>query len=243
MKRKQMIPGTSAALGGAVLLLGAAVPAEAALIDFTDGGWTLSNPRDIGGVTVTLEAYDTTNSLVGFTETPFDGEAAQCGPLGLTCESDGIGIFDDEVSFGEGKKEDVERLLVRFSRPVDIVSVILLDLFAQGSPTDDPSELAQFQVNGDGGAGGGFTGTATDRTGFFVGTAANADPISDPNAFIGVQQIELFTDTFRLGDPENANSDFALAAINTTSVPEPGILGLIGAGLLGLGFAARRRRA
>ena len=36
---------------------------------------------------------------------------------------------------------------------------------------------------------------------------------------------------------------FDIAELSVTSVPEPGILGLMGVGLLGLGFAAVRRRA
>jgi hypothetical protein len=228
--------------GVALAAVLAVAPAQAALIDFTDGGWSTANPRMYGGIEVTLYAFDENSNFVGFTETPFDGDIAQCGPLALACESDGIGIGDDEVSFGNQSgantpKEEVERLVVQFSTAVDIDSVVFLDLFSQASSTDTPAEVAQFQVNGNG-AGGGFTGTAADRTGFFVGTAGNADPISDPEAFLGVTQIEFFADTLRLSSPDN--SDFSLAAIRT-AVPAPGVLALLGIGLLGLGLGAKRR--
>jgi len=225
-----------ASLAAAALTFGMAVPAQAALIDFTDGGWSSTNPRNFGSLTVTLTAFDDTNTAVNFTETVFDGDPGQCGPL--ACESDGIGIGDDEVTFGTGGKTDVERLLVEFSKSVNISSIILLDLFGADSSTDTPAEVVQMQFNGSG-AGGGWSGTAPDTTGFFTATSGNADKLSDPNAFFGVSQIEFFADTAQLSSPDN--TDFALAAIN---VPEPGILALFGLGLLGLvGSAGRRRQS
>lgn len=121
---------------------------------------------------------------------------------------------------------------------MDITSVFFLDLFSSNSSSDSPSEVVQFQVNGSG-AGGGFTGTASDTTGLFEGTMANASPLSSPTAFFGVLSIEFFADTAKLSSPDN--TDFALAGIRIADVPEPGTLALLGLGLLGLGVCRSRK--
>lgn len=235
---KQSIQGL-----GLVIALGvASQAATAGLVDFTDGGWQQApdNTRVFGDLEVTLEAFDESNNETSFTQTPYDGSdsAPLCSELG--CETDGIGIGDDEVTYGDGKKTDVERLRVSFSREVDIASLIFLDLFGKNALTaDEPAEIAQFQVNG--GDGGGFTGTAQDTTGFLEGTIDDADPVSSSDAFNGVLSIDLFADSEKLSSPEN--TDFALAGIRTADVPEPGTLALLGLGLAGLGTVGRRKKS
>jgi len=244
-----------ASLGAAAVAFGMAVPAHA-IIDFTTGTWGATNPQTFSyagaPISVKLEAFDAANNSVAFTENvPFDGDASQCSSLGLACTGDGIGISDDEVTFGnastpekEGKKQ-VERLMVTFTDPgtgnpaaVDIGSIIFLDLF--GAPDDglDLAEEVQMQFNGNG-AGLAFAGTATDRTGFFVGSRGTAAEVGDPDtAYDNVTSIEFFADEKFFSS--NVNSDFALAGIKL--VPIPAALPLLGSALAALVLVARRGR-
>ncbi|WP_320822057.1 PEP-CTERM sorting domain-containing protein [Reinekea sp.] len=212
-------------------LIVVASAAQATLIDFTDADqWSASGtPRTVsyGDLDVTLTAYNLFSQQVPFTNTPYDGQApcADYGGQGLQCETDGIGIGDDEVT------SSVELLKVVFSSAVDIKSITLLDLF--GSSPDDPiAEQATIGSDLNYLNYGIWEGIAdNDHTGFLTATLDNALDSASAGLFTGVTSLFLGAHPF-LGNPHN--SDFALAAIELVDVPEPGTLLLFGMGLLSM---------
>jgi hypothetical protein len=236
-RNEEMSKLTNAFLIASALIVGAA---QATVIDFTDADlWSTSGtPRteSYGDLDVTLIAYDRYGTMVPFTNTTYDGKkpCESYGGLGLACERDGIGIGDDEVSFG------IEMLQVSFSSAVDIKSITLLDLFAY-SGSDPYAEQAVI------GLGpltaspsyGVWEGTAdNDRTGFFTADLDNAIDLTNSSMFDDVTTL-YFGSHGAFGSPRF--SDFALAAIEIIDVPEPGSFALLGIGLISL-YGARRQQ-
>jgi len=224
--------------GIAVLALAfGASTANATLIDFTDkdlwaanGTPTISNVYGDLTVTLTSAPYAYTNK----------DEGANCsGYVSLACETDGIGIRDDEITWHDGGMYDGELITISFSEAVDIDWVGFLDLFDENGGKEIAQVVATYEIGGK--KGEGFEADqAVGTVGWFQATADNGIK-SVTDFFTGVTKLEFFADAAGSIDGPS-NSDFALAAIKVTEVPEPGTLGLMGLGLLALVRARRQAK-
>jgi hypothetical protein len=216
----------------AALLFGAVPSSHAAVIDFTNSAtWGAaagqsSFARTIDGVLVTVSSQ---NGLLTFNGGADDNPL--CGLTGLSCQGDGLGVGDDEVTRGASLLDtSLERLFVTFSAPVTITKLGFLDLFAANRLTGDTAtETAMWAVLPQGGAP-------------FDSSVQGTDSLTN----LGWRQVStnysnVIALQFFAVPPASTNSDFSVAKIEFTKVgvPEPATLLLSG---LGFAFVSLRRR-
>ncbi|HET8702134.1 MAG TPA: hypothetical protein VFL97_10775 [Nitrococcus sp.] len=253
---------TLAGLFGGALLSGAA---QAVMVDLTDSSWSQPQYNHQTSVTRTYGTNQVTLSSDGTGKlnfTPYDGgKSTACGKL--HCALDGVGINDDEISYGK------ERLTASFSSAVTLNSVQFLDLFGKGHPGDPLAEGAAMLIDFAGGGQKILTAFGTDLS--EAGYLDSAVGLSD------ILSITFFTDATQ-GLDLPANSDFALAGLDlawadgtdpndpagletndltlndppgpttelrqplATSIPEPGLLWLMLIGLISLGVTGAQAR-
>ncbi|MCO6441375.1 MAG: PEP-CTERM sorting domain-containing protein [Nitrococcus mobilis] len=244
-------------LSGGLMLAGAT---QAVMLDLTDGSWSTFNnhtsaTRTLGSNQISLSTGGT--GRLRFTGYDGGRSAARGSLAGV---NDGVGIGDDEISYGS------ERLTARFSNAVTLNSVQFLDLFGAGPNGDPMAEGVGMLIeyaSGDNTFLSAF-GTEWGGAGYLDFAVGLAD----------VMSISFFIDP-QTGLP--ANSDFALAGLDldwtqgdgqlgdnpvsgtndpgsndprgpsgligtAQSVPEPALPGLMLLGLIMLAAAGGRRR-
>lgn len=228
-------------IGAAITAAAAAGQSEAALLDLTNrsvfngapasGAWIMN--VDGSGTNVYVE------STGGATNTNENGpNASRCpSSYGLSCQSDGIGINDDEITHGTR-----ESVTLTFSESVNLVSVAFLDLFKRRHNSTNSADIEKavteiWQADGFGGFN--LASTLTTWAETHNGAGFATETLGSP---MRVDRLVFRSTEGR----DDQSSDFALAGLKFEQagmpMPIPGAMPLFLAASFGFA-AARRRRA
>ena len=208
--------------------------ANAALVDFTDSVWrdamqaTGRHSATVGNVTLTAGGHNWWYGDYLLTFNGSSSERAGClagqASHGLSCDGDGIGIKNDEISqSGWSYNDHDQSITISFAQAVDVTNLFVLDLFG----SERSGEIAvingmSFQApDGNLGIPGGFYATGYSGT--------------------GIRSILLTGNTDWFSDYTLAGIEFELSPASVSTVPLPGAFWLFSTALLG--FFARKQFA
>ncbi|MEE4210872.1 MAG: hypothetical protein V2I43_16605 [Parvularcula sp.] len=228
---------TALAAVASVALMSSANAAQI-FIDFTDRevvpAGVVSNPYDVDlgdGLIMTITGSSVFNNNQDAAGACTNDNFGIASPV-FECDSDGLGIGDDELSTGDPTNQTIT---IGFNQAVGLVNAFFLDFF-RASADDQFPERASVTING---------GTP------FIFEASEVFPANGgvfPAAAFGTQVTEIVFEALP-GNDEIGVGDFALAGltINTNpeidqEVPVPGAALLFGTALA-LGAARRKAKA
>ncbi len=145
---------------------------------------------------------------------------------------DGLGVRGGEVDEIDDQGQGTERLLIDFTSPggENIRAFYITDLYdaPDGGPNGEDGSVTLTLADGTTQVIV-FNGTTSDQ--------ANGEQLVDIYSILG--DVYVVRAEFAAIDPANTNDDFSVAYV---AIPEPGMLSLLGIGLLSLAAFTRRKR-